>query len=271
MAAGLCHSDDHITTGDAPIRLPVVGGHEGAGIVESVGPDVQRVKPGDKIVLSYIPACGACRPCSTGHQNMCVKGLNAGTGMFEDGTWRFHERRDGHRRVLHARHVLAVRGRVRVGHRAAARGLPGHPVGGAVPGGLRRADRLGFRGARGRGAGGRHRGDLRRRRRGQQRGAGRQVRRGEERRRGGPGGVQAGHGHQRLRRHARVRHRQGGARLRAGDHLGAARRPRDHDARRGHRGDGAGRGDDDRQGRQGARSPPSATSTSAPCTCTRAC
>ena len=91
MAAGLCHSDDHITTGDAPIRLPVVGGHEGAGIVESVGPGVRRVKPGDKIVCSYIPACGACRPCSTGHSNMCVKGLNAGTGMFEDGTWRFHE------------------------------------------------------------------------------------------------------------------------------------------------------------------------------------
>src|SRR5499427_2964537 len=91
MAAGLCHSDDHIRAGDAPIRLPVVGGHEGAGIVESVGPDVQRVKPGDKIVCSYIPACGACRPCSTGHSNMCVKGLNAGTGMFEDGTWRFHE------------------------------------------------------------------------------------------------------------------------------------------------------------------------------------
>jgi len=94
-AAGLCHSDDHITTGDAPIRLPVVGGHEGAGIVESVGPGVQRVKPGDKIVLSYIPACGACRPCSTGHSNMCVKGLNAGTGMFEDGTWRFHGDRAG--------------------------------------------------------------------------------------------------------------------------------------------------------------------------------
>ena len=90
MAAGLCHSDDHITAGDAPVRMPVVGGHEGAGIVESVGPDVQRVKPGDKVVLSYIPACGACRPCSTGHSNMCVKGLNAGTGMFLDGTFRFH-------------------------------------------------------------------------------------------------------------------------------------------------------------------------------------
>jgi alcohol dehydrogenase (nicotinoprotein) len=91
MAAGLCHSDDHITHGDAPIRMNMVGGHEGAGVVEAVGPDVTRVKEGDKVVLSYIPACGVCRPCSTGHSNMCVKGLNAGTGMFEDGTWRFHE------------------------------------------------------------------------------------------------------------------------------------------------------------------------------------
>ncbi|MFT4305478.1 MAG: NDMA-dependent alcohol dehydrogenase [Microbacterium sp.] len=93
VASGLCHSDHHITAGDAPVRFPIVGGHEGAGIVESVGPNVQRVKAGDHVVLSYIPACGACRPCSTGHQNMCVKGLNAGTGMFLDGTFRFH--RDG--------------------------------------------------------------------------------------------------------------------------------------------------------------------------------
>jgi S-(hydroxymethyl)glutathione dehydrogenase/alcohol dehydrogenase len=92
MAAGLCHSDDHITHGDAPIRMTMVGGHEGAGIVEAVGPDVTRVSEGDKVVMSYIPACGVCRPCSTGHSSMCVKGLNAGTGMFEDGTWRFHEK-----------------------------------------------------------------------------------------------------------------------------------------------------------------------------------
>jgi S-(hydroxymethyl)glutathione dehydrogenase/alcohol dehydrogenase len=89
-ASGLCHSDDHITQGDAPVRFPVVGGHEGAGVVESVGPDVRRVKAGDRIVCSYIPACGACRPCSTGNQNMCAKGVNAGTGMFLDGTFRFH-------------------------------------------------------------------------------------------------------------------------------------------------------------------------------------
>jgi alcohol dehydrogenase (nicotinoprotein) len=89
-AAGLCHSDDHVTQGDFPGRFPIVGGHEGAGVVESVGPDVLRVKPGDRVVVSYIPACGACRPCSTGHQNMCVKGLNASTGAFLDGTFRFH-------------------------------------------------------------------------------------------------------------------------------------------------------------------------------------
>ena len=89
-AAGLCHSDHHITEGDARVRLPVVGGHEGAGVVESVGPHVRRVKPGDRIVCSYIPACGKCRSCSTGHQNMCDAGKNAGTGMFLDGTFRFH-------------------------------------------------------------------------------------------------------------------------------------------------------------------------------------
>ncbi|EHR51828.1 oxidoreductase, Rxyl_3153 family [Saccharomonospora marina XMU15] len=89
-ASGLCHSDHHITQGDAHVRFPIVGGHEGAGIVESVGPHVRRVKPGDRIVCSYIPACGACRPCSTGHQNMCVAGKNAATGMFADGTFRFH-------------------------------------------------------------------------------------------------------------------------------------------------------------------------------------
>ncbi len=89
-AAGLCHSDDHITRGDAPVRFPIVGGHEGAGVVEAIGPHVRRVQVGDRIVCSYIPACGACRPCSTGNQNMCVKGLNASTGMFLDGTFRFH-------------------------------------------------------------------------------------------------------------------------------------------------------------------------------------
>ena len=64
MAAGLCHSDDHIQKGDAQMRFPVVGGHEGAGIVDAVGEGVTRVKVGDHVVCSFIPACGKCRYCS---------------------------------------------------------------------------------------------------------------------------------------------------------------------------------------------------------------
>ena len=60
-ASGLCHSDDHVRTGDMPVRFPIVGGHEGAGVVEKVGPMVERVKVGDRIVCSFIPVCGTCR------------------------------------------------------------------------------------------------------------------------------------------------------------------------------------------------------------------
>ena len=90
-AAGLCHSDDHIRTGDAVPRFPIVGGHEGAGVVEAIGPGVTRVAVGDRIVCSYIPVCGTCRYCSTGYQNLCDKGLNAATGKLIDGTFRFHD------------------------------------------------------------------------------------------------------------------------------------------------------------------------------------
>jgi S-(hydroxymethyl)glutathione dehydrogenase/alcohol dehydrogenase len=91
FAAGLCHSDDHIQKGHAPMRMPVVGGHEGAGVVDAVGADVTRVRIGDHVVCSFIPACGKCRYCSTGQQNLCNEGRNAGTGMFPDGTFRFHD------------------------------------------------------------------------------------------------------------------------------------------------------------------------------------
>jgi S-(hydroxymethyl)glutathione dehydrogenase/alcohol dehydrogenase len=89
-AAGLCHSDDHIQKGDAPMRMPVVGGHEGAGVVDAVGPGVIRVAAGDHVVCSFIPACGTCRYCSTARQNLCDAGKNAATGEFPDGTFRFH-------------------------------------------------------------------------------------------------------------------------------------------------------------------------------------
>lgn len=89
-ASGLCHSDDHLVTGDIPITLPVVGGHEGAGVVEAVGPGVTSVAPGDHVVLSFLPACGRCRWCSSGHQNLCDLGMHLLAGVpIADGLHRF--------------------------------------------------------------------------------------------------------------------------------------------------------------------------------------
>ncbi|PHV64902.1 NDMA-dependent alcohol dehydrogenase [Williamsia muralis] len=70
-ASGLCHSDDHYVTGDQPAALPLVGGHEGAGIVEAVGPGVTRVKPGDHVVMVFNPPCGDCHFCNAGKHNLC--------------------------------------------------------------------------------------------------------------------------------------------------------------------------------------------------------
>jgi alcohol dehydrogenase (nicotinoprotein) len=72
--AGLCHSDVHIAHGDLEARLPMVLGHEGAGIIEDVGPGVTRVKPGDHVVCSFIPNCGTCRYCASGQQSICDMG-----------------------------------------------------------------------------------------------------------------------------------------------------------------------------------------------------
>lgn len=72
--AGLCHSDVHIQYGDLPARLPMVLGHEGAGVIEEVGPGVTRVAVGDNVVCSFIPSCGVCRYCATGRQSICDMG-----------------------------------------------------------------------------------------------------------------------------------------------------------------------------------------------------
>lgn len=72
--AGLCHSDVHVAHGDLEARLPMVLGHEGAGIIEEVGPGVTRVKPGDHVVCSFIPNCGTCRYCASGQQSICDMG-----------------------------------------------------------------------------------------------------------------------------------------------------------------------------------------------------
>ncbi len=89
-ATGLCHSDEHIRTGDLPAPLPMIGGHEGAGIVREVGPGVIGLQPGDHVVASFLPACGRCRFCSTGHQNLCDLGAMVMAGTQIDGTYRRH-------------------------------------------------------------------------------------------------------------------------------------------------------------------------------------
>jgi S-(hydroxymethyl)glutathione dehydrogenase/alcohol dehydrogenase len=70
-AAGVCHSDLHAITGDWPMSVPLVPGHEGAGIVRDVGVGVTRVQPGDHVVLCWAPACGACAPCQEGTPLLC--------------------------------------------------------------------------------------------------------------------------------------------------------------------------------------------------------
>ena len=71
-ANGVCHSDFHIMNGDVPHPLPVVLGHEAAGVVERVGPGVETVKPGDHVCSSYIPSCGRCGYCIGGQPTMCA-------------------------------------------------------------------------------------------------------------------------------------------------------------------------------------------------------
>ena len=90
-AAGLCHSDLHLIDGDLSPRYPMIGGHEGAGIIEDVGTGVSKVQPGDHVVCSFIPNCGTCRYCSTGRQSICDMGATILAGHMPDGSFRFHK------------------------------------------------------------------------------------------------------------------------------------------------------------------------------------
>jgi len=94
-ASGMCHSDEHLVTGDlagATPPMPLIGGHEGAGIVMEVGPNVVGLEPGDHVVFGFIPACGRCPSCASGHSNLCdVGGAAFPTGrQISDGTARHH-------------------------------------------------------------------------------------------------------------------------------------------------------------------------------------
>ena len=94
VASGMCHSDEHLVTGDlagATAEPPCIGGHEGAGVVMEVGPGVFSVEPGDHVVFGFVPACGRCPSCASGHSNLCDLGAITATGMqLSDGTSRHH-------------------------------------------------------------------------------------------------------------------------------------------------------------------------------------
>ena len=74
MASGVCHSDFNHWQRDTATPLPVVLGHEGAGIVSAVGPNVTRVKPGDHVIIAFGPKCGECYYCVRGMPYLCTGG-----------------------------------------------------------------------------------------------------------------------------------------------------------------------------------------------------
>jgi NDMA-dependent alcohol dehydrogenase len=101
--AGMCHSDEHLRSGDisaspevlemigVPSMFPVVGGHEGSGVVTEVGTNVTQVALGDHVAVSFIPSCGTCHWCASGRQNLCDLGMaTLAGGMISDGTYRYH-------------------------------------------------------------------------------------------------------------------------------------------------------------------------------------
>ena len=96
-ASGVCHSDLHYIKGVREHPMPVVLGHEGAGTVEEVGPNVTYARPGDHVVLSFVPTCGRCSYCVNGRHNLCEAryGLR---GSLPDGTRRL---RKGDQEIYH--------------------------------------------------------------------------------------------------------------------------------------------------------------------------
>nr|AAH70669.1 MGC82311 protein [Xenopus laevis] len=91
VASGVCHTDYHIMVGAvANVKYPLILGHEGAGIVESVGEGVKKVKPGDKVIPLSLPQCGECQNCLNPKSNICEKSdFGKFSGLMLDNTSRF--------------------------------------------------------------------------------------------------------------------------------------------------------------------------------------
>src|SRR5450755_3173975 len=92
VAAGVCHSDVRLADGElGPGRWPMVLGHEGAGVVEAMGPEVTGLGAGDHVVLSLVPSCGRCAACRSGRRTLCEPvGANSVAGTLMDGTSRLY-------------------------------------------------------------------------------------------------------------------------------------------------------------------------------------
>ena len=98
-ASGICHSDWNVITGSTPNPMPVVLGHEGAGVVEAIGEGVNEVAPGDHVVLSWLPSCGRCFYCTRGRGVLCDAAMadmfegtlpGGSVALSQDGTPLYH-------------------------------------------------------------------------------------------------------------------------------------------------------------------------------------
>jgi alcohol dehydrogenase len=98
-AAGLCHSDLSVIDGNRPRPMPMVLGHEAAGVVAAIGAGVAGLACGDHVVAAFVPSCGHCIPCATGRPALCEPGFTANSaGTLLSGARRLH---DGHGAVNH--------------------------------------------------------------------------------------------------------------------------------------------------------------------------